>query len=164
MKLYIILSLAFAVLTFTIIHPVLAQMEATPVSTDAPVAKTITLDDDNKIITLQVDDTFLFQLGEGYDWNISIDDQTVISREVNVMVIRGAQEIYKAHKLGSATLTAVGDPPCRKSVPACAAPSRLFRLYVVVSGGAAGTPKAPAFEALYAIGMLLTALLLARRR
>ncbi|MCX9025394.1 MAG: hypothetical protein OIN85_04775 [Candidatus Methanoperedens sp.] len=163
MKLYIILSLA--VLMFTISHPVLAQAEATPVPTNtAPLAKTITLDDDQKTINLQVDETFLLNLGEGYDWNISIDDQAVISREVNVMVIRGAQGIYRAHKPGSATLTAVGDPLCRKSVPACGAPSRLFRLNVVVSGSPAETPKAPAFEALYAIGTLLAALLLARRR
>jgi len=161
MKQYIILSLTVAVLIFTIIHPALAL--AGPVSADtAPLAKIITLDDDGKTITLQVDETFLLKLGEGYDWNISIDDQTVISREVNVMVIRGAQGIYRAHKPGRATLTAVGDPICRQSVPPCAAPSRLFRLYVVVSG--AETPKAPAFEALYAIGTLLTALLLARRR
>jgi len=163
MKLYIILSLAFVVLLFTIIHPVLAL--AGPVSTDtAPLDKTITLDDDQKTIPLQVDETFLLQLGEGYDWNISIDDQTVISREVNVMVIRGAQGIYRAHKPGSATLTAVGDPLCRKSVPACGAPSRLFRLNVVVSGSPSETPKTPAFGALYAIGMLLAALLLVRRR
>ncbi|MCZ7381538.1 MAG: hypothetical protein O8C64_08245 [Candidatus Methanoperedens sp.] len=110
-----------------------------------------------------VDETFLLKLGEGYDWNISIDDQTVISREVNVMVIRGAQGIYRAHKPGRATLTAVGDPTCRQSVPPCGAPSRLFRLNVVVSGGAAGTPKAPAFEELYAIEALLAALLLVRR-
>jgi hypothetical protein len=163
MKPYIFLSLA--VLMFMIVHPVLAQTEnlAGPVSTDTvPAVKTITLDDDGKTISLQVDETFLLKLGEGYDWNISIDDQTIISREVNVMVIRGAQGIYRAHKPGRATLTAVGDPPCRKSVPACAAPSRLFRLNVVVSGAA--TPKAPAFEALYTIGVLLTVLLFVRRR
>jgi hypothetical protein len=160
MKPYIILSLS--ILMFTIIHPVLALTG--PVSTDTtPAVKTITLADDGKTFTLQVDETFLLNFGEGYDWNISIDDQTIISREVNVMVIRGAQGIYKAHKPGRATLTAVGDPPCRQSVPPCAAPSRLFRLNVVVSGGPAATPKAPAFEALYAIA-LLAVLLLARRR
>jgi len=161
MKLYIILSLA--ILIFTIPHPVMAEQAA--VSTDtAPAGKTITLDDDGKTINLQVDETFLLNLGEGYDWNISIDDQTVISREVNVMVIRGAQGIYRAHKPGSATLIAVGDPPCRQSVPPCGAPSRLFRLNVIVSGSAAGTPKVPAFEGLYAIGTLLSALLLVRRK
>lgn len=163
MKRYIILSLTIAFLIFTIPHPVMAEQVG--VSTDtAPLAKTITLDDDSKTINLQVDETFLLQLGEGYDWNISIDDQTVISREVNVMVIRGAQGIYRAHKPGSATLIAVGDPLCRKSIPACGAPSRLFKLNVIVSGSAAGTPKAPAFEALYAIGTLMAALLLVRRR
>ncbi len=166
MKQYIILSLTIAILIFTISHPVLAQMEehttdilVGPVSTEtAP----ITLDDDGKTITLQVNETFLLKLGEGYDWNIAINDQTIISREVNVLVVRGAQGIYKAHNIGRTTLAAVGDPLCRKSVPPCAAPSRLFRLYVVVSG--AETPKSPAFEALYAIALLLAVLLLAGRR
>ncbi|VVB97406.1 Uncharacterised protein [uncultured archaeon] len=164
MKRYTIVGLAFAVLLFTLIHPVLAQIPvATPAQT-TPAARTVTLDDDGKTITLKVDETFLLKLGEGYDWNISIDDQSVISREVNVLVVRGAQGIYRAHIPGNATLTAVGDPACRKAVPPCAAPSRLFRLYVVVSGAPTATPKAPAFEALYAIGVLLAAFLLVRRR
>ena len=33
---------------------------------------------------------------------------------------------------GNATLTATGDPICRKEQPPCGAPSRLFKLYVVV--------------------------------
>ncbi len=156
MKLYLTFSLTFAVLIFTFIHPVSADTART--------VKTITLADQGTTVTLQVNETFLLQLGEGYDWNISIDDQTVISREVNVMVVRGAQGIYRAHKPGRTTLAAIGDPICRQSVPPCAAPSRLFRIYVVVSGGPAETSKAPAFEALCAIGTLLAALLLARRR
>ncbi len=142
---------------------ILVEPEATPTET-APGVKTVTLDDDGKTLTLQMDKTFLLKLGEEYDWNISIDDQTVISREVNVLVVRGAQGIYRAHKPGSATLTAVGDPVCRKAVPPCAAPSRQFRLSVVVSSGPAGTPKTPAFEALFAIGMLLAVFLFVRRR
>jgi hypothetical protein len=151
--------LTVVILIFTIIHPVLAQM---PSATPAPGVKTVTLDDDSKTITLQVDETFLLNLGEGYDWNISIDDPSVISREVNVLVVRGAQGIYRAHMPGHATLTAIGDPACRKSVPPCAAPSRQFNLYVVVTGAPAETAKAPAFEALSAIGVLLAVLLFAR--
>jgi hypothetical protein len=39
---------------------------------------------------------------------------------------------YRTIFPGRAILTAVGDPPCRKAQPACAAPSRLFRLEVIV--------------------------------
>ncbi|VVB88201.1 Uncharacterised protein [uncultured archaeon] len=144
---------------------ILVEPETTPAEPagTAQGARTVTLADDGKTITLEVNETFLLNLGQEYDWNISIDDQTVISREVNVLVVRGAQGIYRAHKPGRATLIAAGDPACRKSVPPCAVPSRQFRVYVVVSGGPTDTQKAPAFEAVSVIGMLMTALLLARR-
>ena len=50
--------------------------------------KIITLADDGQTITLQVNETFLLKLGEEYDWNITIDDQTIVSRDV----VRGAQQ------------------------------------------------------------------------
>ncbi|VVB87279.1 Uncharacterised protein [uncultured archaeon] len=185
MRRYIVLILVSVYLLFIAAGPVLAQvgsamiggngkasdimeqgksmpeLESTPAET-APSGRIITLDDDGKTITLQVNESFLLKLGEGYDWNITIDDQTVLSRVVNVLVIRGAQGIYEAHKLGRATLTAVGDPPCRKAKPPCAAPSRLFSLNVVVTGGTA-TPGAPAFEAILAVSALLVALRVRRR-
>ncbi len=107
----------------------------------------------------KVNETFLLKLGEGYDWNITIDDQTVISRAVNVLVVRGAQGIYVAHKPGSATLTATGSPECLKLQPPCARPSILFKLNVIVP--AATTQKTSGFEM---IPVILALLLLARRR
>ena len=140
---------------------IVVESEAMPTRT-APSGRIITLDDNGKTITLQVNETFLLKLGEEYDWNITIDDQTVLSRKVNVLVVRGAQGVYEAHKPGRATLTAVGDPPCRRAKPPCAAPSRLFNLNVVVAGGTA-TPGAPAFEAIIAISALLVALRVRKR-
>jgi hypothetical protein len=136
------------------------RLESTPTET-APSGRIITLDDNGKTITLQVNENFLLQLGEGYDWNITVDDQAVLSRKVNVLVIRGAQGIYEAHKPGRTTLSAIGDPPCRRATPPCAAPSRLFRLYIVVAGAA--TPEAPAFEAILAVSALLIAMRVRRR-
>ena len=136
------------------------ELESTPAETE-PSGRVITLDDNGKTITLQVNETFLLQLGEGYDWNITIDDQAVLSRKVNVLVIRGSQGIYEVHKPGRTTLSAIGDPPCRRATPPCAAPSRLFRLYIVVAGEA--TPGAPAFEAFLAIPAMLVALRIRRR-
>ncbi len=56
----------------------------------AQESQTINLADNGREITLRVNETFLLRLGEGYDWNITIDDQTILSRVVNVLVVRGA--------------------------------------------------------------------------
>ena len=52
--------------------------------------------------------------------------------KVSVLTIRGSQGLYRAHKAGETTLTATGDPTCRQARPPCGAPSREFRLQVIV--------------------------------
>jgi hypothetical protein len=99
---------------------------------DGGAPNVITLDYNNQLVTLHPDETFLLKLGEGYMWNLAIDDQAVISRIPNISVIRGAQGIYKAHQPGNATLTAQGDPLCRQSKPACGMPSVMFTLHIEV--------------------------------
>ena len=94
--------------------------------------KTITLADNGKSITLNTGESFLLKLGESYNWNIVVDNQTVLSRMTNVMVVRGAQGIYEAHNPGQTTLTGVGDPLCLSAVPSCKMPSIHFQLGVVV--------------------------------
>ncbi len=128
----------------------------------AQESQTITLADNGRTITLNVNETFLLKLGEGYDWNITIDDQTIFSRVVNVLVVRGAQGIYVAHRPGITTLTAVGSPECLKSQPPCARPSILFKLYVVVPGQGQ-VPRTSGFETLVAIPALLAAILIRKR-
>jgi hypothetical protein len=93
---------------------------------------TITLANNEETLALKVGGRFLLDLGAGYDWNIQIGDSSIVSRVPNIMVIKGAQGIYEAHKTGSTALTATGDPLCRKAVPQCAAPSRLFTLKIQV--------------------------------
>jgi hypothetical protein len=61
-----------------------------------------------------------------------VDDPAVVSRVVNVLTIRGSQGLYEARQPGRTTLNATGDPICRQAQPPCGAPSRLFRLQVVV--------------------------------
>ncbi|MCL4560491.1 MAG: hypothetical protein M1281_07750 [Chloroflexi bacterium] len=93
----------------------------------------VTLQDNHQTIHLQVGQTFLLKLGDGFNWNVTVADQSVVSRVVNILVVRGAQGVYKAHQAGSTTLTAVGDPLCRQATPACAAPSILFKIQIEVS-------------------------------
>ena len=66
-------------------------------------------------------------------WNVEIDNDDVVSRVKNIAVIRGAQGVYEAKMPGSATLSAVGDLPCREDVPPCAAPTILFKIQINVS-------------------------------
>jgi len=96
-------------------------------------ANGITLADNGKTFLVHPGESFLLNLGmDSYDWTVNIDDQNVISREKNVMAIRGAQGVYQAASPGQAVLSAVGDPLCRKLKPACMAPSIMFTVTVIV--------------------------------
>ncbi|MGQ0791936.1 MAG: hypothetical protein ACT4NJ_06915 [Nitrosopumilaceae archaeon] len=94
---------------------------------------TITQENNNQTMELNVGDTFLLKLGEEYMWNVEIDNDDVVSRVKNIAVIRGAQGVYEAKMPGSATLSAAGDLPCREEVPPCAAPTILFKIQINVS-------------------------------
>jgi glucose/arabinose dehydrogenase len=90
------------------------------------------LEGQGRTVVMHVGDRFLLQLGEVFDWTVTSSDDTVVGRVPNVMVIRGAQGLYEGRKEGEATLTAIGDPLCRTSTPACAVPSISFTLQVQV--------------------------------
>src|SRR5664279_534109 len=51
----------------------------------------VTLSDNGKTFAMHVGESFLLKLGmDIYDWTVEVDNQNVIHREMNVMVIRGA--------------------------------------------------------------------------
>jgi hypothetical protein len=99
------------------------------VSGDAPQ---VTLTDSGRPVMMHVGDRFLLNLGEGYDWSVEAADPAVVSRVISVLTVEGSQGLFEAHKTGRTTLTAAGDPPCRKANPPCGAPSRLFQVEVIV--------------------------------
>ena len=99
----------------------------------APPMDGITLSDNGKTFVMHVGESFLLKLGmDIYDWSVEVDNQNVLHREMNVMVIRGAQGIYVGQTPGTATLTATGNPLCAQSTPRCMMPSILFRITVTV--------------------------------
>jgi len=85
--------------------------------------KTVTRDDNGKTISMVVGENFLLKLGAEYTWEITVSDQNVLSRAKNIAVIEGAQGVYNALQAGTVTVSAAGDPLCRKSKPACGMPS-----------------------------------------
>jgi hypothetical protein len=106
--------------------------EPSSAASAGPDGRTVTLADDGTTIDLAIGDRFLLNLGRDFNWTVSVDDQSVLSRVPNIAVIQGAQGIYLARAPGHATLSATGDPPCRKATPPCGAPSRLFRVHMTV--------------------------------
>ena len=117
----------------TLTKPTPTSTETTSTSAQSPATSTVvTLSDNNQTTNLKVGDSFLLNLGDTYNWRISISPSGIISRRVNVMVIRGAQGIYDAVSPGTTTLNAVGDPFCLSSKPPCATPSINFNIKVIV--------------------------------
>jgi hypothetical protein len=93
----------------------------------------ITLADNGKTYILHPGESFLLNLGtDVYEWVVDIDNQNVLSRVKNIIVIRGTQGMYEVNSLGQAVLTAIGNPFCRNLIPACMLPSILFNITVIV--------------------------------
>jgi hypothetical protein len=93
----------------------------------------VTLADDGQTIKLRVGEDFLLFLGEDLNWTVEVADPAVVSAIPSVVVIGGSQGVYRANAPGQTQLAATGDPPCRQARPPCLAPSRLFRITLVVS-------------------------------
>ena len=95
--------------------------------------RTVTLEDSGKSIKLKMGQNLLLKLGDYYEWRVEIDNQKVLSRVMNIMVVKEVQGVYETHSLGNVKLTAVGDPPCLHSDPPCRIASMLFTLDIEVT-------------------------------
>jgi hypothetical protein len=93
--------------------------------------RTIGLGDQQQTLELTVGETFELKLGSGIDWAIEIADAHIVAR-IPGNTTDDSQGVYKALARGTTMLTANGDPPCRKSQPACMMPSIAFTLNIVV--------------------------------
>jgi hypothetical protein len=91
----------------------------------------ITLNDHNRTFYMIPGDTFLLNLGGGFDWTVNISDPNVLARIPNVAVIQGAQGIYKAMAPGNTDLVAVGKQPCAQGA-VCAQYEIAFTVHFVV--------------------------------
>lgn len=95
--------------------------------------QTIPLDQNNKEIHLQVGKKFLLKLDQNYNWDVNVDNQSVVNRVINIMENKSMQWIYKANIPGTATITATGNPICLNEIPSCKLTSLIFRVTVIAS-------------------------------
>lgn len=85
-------------------------------------------------VELPVGSSFALHLGEAPpDWQVTVDDQSILSRKPNILTVRGVQGIYEAHAVGTTTLMATGTFPCQTATPIhCMIAVPAFRITVVV--------------------------------
>ena len=93
----------------------------------------ITFGDNGKSFIFRVGDSFLLNLGTDiYEWTVAIDNQNVVALNTDETIPEGAQGFFSALGAGNATLTAVGDPLCRKASPPCGMPTILFKVTLTI--------------------------------
>jgi hypothetical protein len=100
----------------------------------AAVGMTVTLADNGTTVMLPTGGSFLLQLGSDLDWNVVVADPGIVSRDVNILVIRGAQGVYQAQQAGTTTLAATGTPICRTTAEPCPQYVVNFMITVIVTG------------------------------
>ncbi len=106
-----------------------------PTATNEPTDNapaSVTPADNGKTITLQVGQRFLLNLGSEDNWDVQIADQSIVSRVVNITVIRGAQGVYEAHAVGETKLTATDMSSGQAAQP--------FEIQIVVQAAGAAAP------------------------
>jgi len=96
-------------------------------------ARIVTLGDDGQTVALLHGTSFVLALDRAFDWHVQIADEAIVSRDQHATSPPESQGVYRAQQPGQTTLTATGDSTCYHAVPRCLAPSRRFRITVVVT-------------------------------
>lgn len=76
----------------------------------------VTEADSGRTLTLHVGQTFLLALGD-LRWTVDVADPAILARVPNVLVVRGAQGLYRGLRPGETTLSATGRPNCPSGRP-----------------------------------------------
>ena len=110
-----------------------SEMDTALSGSPFPSPTSVAFSDNGKSFVLLVGDSFLLDLGSDiYEWTVAIDNQDVVAFKTGETVPEGSQGYFEMLKSGTATLTAAGDPLCRKSSPPCGMPNVLFRVTLIV--------------------------------
>jgi len=115
-----------------IVKPTPVEPSPSPTPPHDPII--ITLNDARTAQTfyLTVGDTFMLKLGDGYTWQVQIDDERIVARVPNISLKAGAPWLYQARAVGQTEVQIAGDPVCLNASPPCAMPSVLFQVKITV--------------------------------
>ena len=94
---------------------------------NTPIDKIIKLDESGTIFTVYKDEIISLELGEGFDWVITMDNPTVMEK-ITLDEYDNSQGIYHVMDLGIVKITGVGNPLCLKTEPPCRIHSTLFEV------------------------------------
>ena len=100
---------------------------------DQPAASPVrvTSADNGTTLRLTVGQRFLLDLGSSVGWVVTVSDEQVVGRVMDIPVPAGAEGVYEARSTGSTLLSATGSPPC-PSGSVCPMFRVGFRLTIVV--------------------------------
>ncbi len=99
---------------------------------DASGLVRVTLESAGQSVDMAVGQTLELALGEGYEWDVTIGDTSILRVQAMSPAGGGSQGLYKAEKVGQTTIEASGEPLCRKLNPPCGMPSRAITIEVTV--------------------------------
>lgn len=125
--------------------PQIATVVVGPVSTGLPLSQIkthtpaptagaggqITMQNAESGVSLRVGQDFLLNLGDR-NWNVRIQDETVVRADAAMGVPAESQGYYRALKAGKTKLYATSDPPCRQEIPPCMLPTLFLEIPVTV--------------------------------
>ena len=83
-------------------------------------------------ISIVVGQQVLVELGSEFDWQITVSDTRLLALAPDSGLAQGAQGLFVGRGAGRATLSVVGEPPCRKATPACMVDSVAFGVTILV--------------------------------
>ena len=92
----------------------------------------IRFEDDGKAFGLAVGSKFQLVLQSSYEWSATEFDPAFITKLSNEPLLPGSQGIFQTTQAGTTELSSVGDFPCAKSTPPCLAPSRQFKVTLII--------------------------------
>jgi len=97
------------------------------------LGRIIVLDDNLKTVTLSVGENVLLLLKrEPYRWTPEVQDSNILQKVQGPPLMKDAQGIYQAQRVGTTQLNAIGEFPCSNPNIACGVPSLQFQITVVV--------------------------------
>jgi hypothetical protein len=107
-----------------------------PTPTTTPAAQAtgtvvVTLAQGGETVDVAVGQHLELQLGTAYQWSISVTGSGVLTA-VSARLPTGVQGLWVAERGGTASVQAIGNPPCLQAKPPCAMPSREFAITVIV--------------------------------